>query len=223
MEIASLPLDGQGPDRGTGIEQKQTAATAPSLFSVEIGRLGNFSRGRGKKALHKISFLCNTRFAFPLPSPAHSTEPRRKPVVPVSRLSLSLSSYRYASKRSCHVREGLQSIGMGSVKFANATLQLKSYQRMRRNIRKGVLGTLPKYKIEMDASCEACDGKLSCSVLRRWLFSIIHSWTQRPGGRERSCSSFLCDATRVATRIRGKRQVGIGSGRQRDPSRGERK
>ena len=107
--------------------------------------------------------------------PTHSTELRRNPAVPVSRLTLS--SYRYASKRSNHVRTRGTSIHRNGFCCERRPPILSKdaaqYQKRRPQNSPEV--------VEMDALCEACDGRLSCSAVQVALFHhpLLDSKAQR--------------------------------------------
>ena len=184
-------MDGQGPDRGSGIEQKQTVATnrALALLCRDWAPRKLFARRGRRKALHKISFLSNTRFAFLLSSPSGPSEVRAWPPSLPSPSFIPLSSYRYFDMHQnvlatyAYVREGIQSIGMGSVRVCERQPPILSkdaaqYQKRRPRNSPEVVETV--------ALCEACDGRLSCSAVQVALFHhpLLDSKAQRE--RERA-------------------------------------
>ena len=128
--IASLSLDGQGPDRGSGIEPKQNGN------NCEFGCLGNFREG--KKALHKISFLCISRLAFhlSLAQPSHGgggASGARLCHLPL--LSLFRCIDMHQNVLALYVREQLSSIGMGSVNLVLSIAPASYLLKTERNIR----------------------------------------------------------------------------------------
>ena len=126
----SRALGARGQIGEPALNPSKTVTTVPPLLYVEVGRLENFRLRKHciklaffvKLVLNSVSLLRSNRASAQCPSlPSPS--------------SIPFSLYRYASKRSCPLREGLLSIGMGSVNIARP-IAPASYLGMQRNIRK---------------------------------------------------------------------------------------